>query len=163
MSNISPSTLEMLNQQIADEGLNSQKYAYIGAYLKNKGLNNIGAHFLPKQVDEERKHQDQIREYIIQRNEHVCSYLIPEFKMELTGVLQIAQFYLATEQQTTARLKAIAQAAFAEGDLLTFHFLQHMLDDQLHEEDEAITFLDKATMADDAPEVLLLWDANFSL
>ena len=163
MANVSPKLVEMLNQQIAHEGLNSQKYAYVGAWLKNKGLNKIGAHFFPAQTNEERNHQDEIRDYLIKRNEEVRSHLIPEFKMEITGVIQIAQFYLETEQDTTAKLKAIALAAFAEGDLLTFNFLQEMLEHQVHEEDEAITFLDKAIMADDAPEVLLLWDANFSL
>jgi len=163
MANVSPKLVEMLNQQIAHEGLNSQKYAYIGAWLQNKGLNKIGAHFFPGQTDEERSHQDLIRDYLIKRNENVQSYVIPEFKMELSGVTQIAQFYLATEQETTAKLKAIALAAFAEGDLLTFDFAMDMVHKQLNEEDEAITFLDKAIMADDAPEVLLLWDANFSL
>lgn len=163
MANISPATLEMLNQQIAHEGLNSQKYAYIGAWLKNKGLNKIGAHFFPGQTDEEREHQDDVRKYIIDRNEKVESYVIPEFSMDITGVVQIAEFYLKTEQETTQQWKNIAMTAFKEVDLLTFNYAMEMVAKQRKEEDEAITFLDKAIMANDAPEVLLLWDANFSL
>lgn len=163
MANISPQTLELLNQQIMNEGLNSQKYAYIGAWLKNKGLNKIGAHFYPGQTNEEREHQDLIRDYIIDRNEKVESYSIPAFSMDFNGVIQIAEFYLKTEQETTQQWKNIAMAAFGEVDLLTFDYAMEMVHKQRKEEDEAITFLDKANMANDAWEVLLLWDANFSL
>ena len=38
-----------------------------------------------------------------------------------------------------------------------------MLGYQRHEEEETLTFLDKAAMTANAPEVLLLWDANFKL
>lgn len=160
---ISPKILDLLNQQISHEGLNSQKYAVIAAELQNAGLDNIAGHFLG-QVKEEQGHQELLRNYITDRNEKVRALAIPAFDFIFANdILSVANTYLETEQTTTAQLKNIATEAWNEGDYITFNFIMSMVDIQRTEEAEALTFLDKAILADGAPEVLLLWDANFSL
>lgn len=164
MSNISASTVQLLNEQIVREGFNSNRYAFIGAALTNIGLNNLGQYFSVKQRDEEREHQDKIRKYLTDRNEQVLSLPIPEVDpIDAKDVINVGRVYVAAEQETTSYLKQIAYAAFNEGDLLTFNFLTEMLLEQRAQEEESITFLDQAVMTANAPEVVLLWDANFNI
>jgi len=160
--NVSSNLLQLLNEQISHEGYNAQLYLKIGTYLRNKGLNKMAAHFIG-QVDEEHSHQKKIADYLTDRNEEVLALTIPEVALSFTGIKQIAFLYLKQEQDTTAKLKSIARAAFEENDLLTFRFLQEVLEYQRSEEDEALTFQDKAELANDDWQTILLWDANFSL
>lgn len=164
MLNISHSTVQLLNEQIVREGFNSNRYALIGAALINIGLNNIGNYFAIKQRDEEREHQDKIRKYLTDRNEQVLSLPIPEFApIDAKDLVSIGNIYVQAEKETTSYLKEIAFTAFEEQDLLTFNFITELLLEQRAQEEEAITFLDQAKMTANAPEVALLWDANFSI
>lgn len=165
MANISPQTVQLLNEQIVKEGFNSNRYAVMGAALTNIGLNNLGEYFSVKQRDEEREHQDKIRKYLTDRNEQVLSLAIPEFELTQPAidVINLGDIYVKAEQETTASLKNIAYTAFNEQDLLTFNFITELLLEQRAQEDEAITFLDQAKMTANAAEVVLLWDANFKI
>ncbi len=160
---ISAKILDMLNKQIAHEGLNAQKYALIGAELKNIGLDNIGDHFFSNQVLEEQSHQQMIRKYIVDRNERVLGYSIPEFTFQYSDIFDVANLYLTTEKETTSKLKTIAVSALTESDLITYDFIMGMIKIQEAEEAEALSFFDKAKLSDGNPEILLLWDANFKL
>jgi ferritin len=148
LANVSPQILELLNLQISHEAYNSQLYHKLGSYLKNIGLDNIGEFFYSDQVDEEHKHQKLISKYLVDRNEKVEMYDVPAVEENFQNMtfIQLAELYLKTEQGTTEKLKNIASVALEESDFMTFGFMQEMIKIQITEEDEAITFLDRARM-----------------
>jgi ferritin len=161
MPNISEVSLGLLTNQIKNEILNSQRYRYIGSYLKRMGLDNIGAFFGNSQVQEEQGHAQLITDYINDRNEKVETLPIPSGNVEISSLTHIAESFVEFEQATTASLSAIYKQAFDEGDYMLADFMRELLKIQRTEEDEALGFLDKAKMADNDLKTWLIWDANF--
>jgi ferritin len=161
VANISEVSLGLLNNQIKNEILNSQRYRYIGSYLKKLGLDNIGNFFSGDQVNEEFEHSKLITDYINDRNEQVETIPIPSGNVQINSLTHLAELYNEFEKATTASLSAIFKQAFDEGDYMLADFMREMIAKQRVEEDESLTFLDKATMADNDLKTWLIWDANF--
>lgn len=161
MPNISSVSLNLLNQQIAHELWNSSIYRYMGSYLKKMGLNNIGDFFYGDQVKEEQSHAQLISDYINDRNETVLALPVPEGTLDIQNLNHFASLYLEREQLTTSKLSAIAQQALSEGDYMLFDFMQEMIHKQRAEEDEALTFLDRAFMAANDLKTWLIFDATY--
>jgi ferritin len=90
MPNISEVSLGLLNNQIKNEVHNSQRYRYIGSYLKRMGLDNIGNFFTKVQVEEEIEHSNLITDYINDRNEKVESLPIPSGNVDINSLTHIA-------------------------------------------------------------------------
>lgn len=163
MANISQESLSLLNNQIKEEIYNSQFYRYIGSYLKKMGLDNIGSYFGETQVQEEQSHSQVITDYINDRNEKVVVLSVPEVNIEIQSLTQLAELYLQREQITTAKLSTIISNALAEGDFMLFDFMQGMVKIQREEEKHALSYLDRARMADNDLKTYLIWDSNFKI
>ena len=158
---VSKELLKLLHEQISHESYNAHLYLKIYAYLKNKGLDNLSVRF-QTQFAEENTHQQKIVDYLTDRNEEVIVIETPKVDFIPMNIIQIAQAYLAQEQMTTKRLKEIAMVAWNETDLLTFKFLQDMLEIQRTEEEEAFTFLDQASMTQNDPKAVLMWNMGYA-
>jgi ferritin len=161
LPNISEESLRLLNEQIRHELWNSNIYRFMGSYLKKKGLDNIGDFFYVDQVKEEQIHAQLISDYINDRNETLLSLPVPDGNLDITSLNNFADLYLEREQITTTKLSVIAQQALSEGDFMLFDFMQEMIRKQRNEENEALTFQDRAYMADDDLKTWLIWDANY--
>jgi ferritin len=161
LANISKESLRLLNAQIQHELWNSNIYRFMGSYLKKMGLNNIGDFFYVDQVKEEQSHAQLISDYINDRNEMVLSLPVPEGNLQINNLNHFADLYLEREQITTEKLSVIAQQALSEGDFMLFDFMREMIAKQRVEEDEALTYKDRAYMADNDLKTYLIWDANF--
>jgi ferritin len=162
MSNISVTSLKLLNEQIANEMFNSNVYRFLGSYLKKLGIDNIGDFFYKDQVSEEHGHAQLISDYINDRNETVLSLPVPDAYLNITSLTNLAELYLAREQDTTSKLSAIAQQALSEGDFMLYDFMLEMIRKQRNEENEALTFVDRAYMANNDWKTWLLWDAGYN-
>lgn len=160
--NISTKTLTMLIQQISDESYNAHLYLKIYSYLKNKGLDNMAAHFR-HQFEEEIEHQKMIADYITDRNEDIIVLGVNEVDFEPTNLLEVANTYLKQEQHTTKKLINIAKSAFEESDFITFSFMQEMINNQKEEEEEAFTFLDKVELIGEDWSNIVLLDQAFKI
>lgn len=158
---ISETSLALLNNQIKNELTNSNRYRFMGSYLKKMGLDNIGKFFSDTQVQEEFHHAQLITAYINDRNEQVLSYPIPEGTLEIKNLTHLAELFNQFEADTTESLSAIFKNAFDEGDYILADFIRDMLQRQRAEQEESSTFLDRAIMADNDLKTWLLWDANF--
>jgi ferritin len=161
LANISEVSLGLLNNQIKNELQNSNRYRYIGSYLKRLGLDNIGNFFSVDQVQEEQSHAQLITDYINDRNEQVETLPVPSGNVQINSLTQLAELYNEFEKATTASLSAIFKQAFDEGDYMLADFCRELIAKQRVEEEESLTFLDKATMADNDLKTWLVWDANF--
>jgi ferritin len=161
VANISEVSLGLLNNQIKNELQNSNRYRYIGSYLKKLGLDNIGNFFAVDQVNEEFEHSKLITDYINDRNEQVETLPVPSGNVQINSLTNLAELYNEFEKATTASLSAIFKQAFDEGDYMLADFLRELIQKQRVEESESETFLDKAKMADNDLKTWLIWDANF--
>jgi ferritin len=161
VANISEVSLGLLNNQIKNELLNSNRYRYIGSYLKRLGFDNIGNFFSVDQVNEEFEHSKLITDYINDRNEQVEAIPVPSGNVQINSLTHLAELYNEFEKATTVSLSAIFKQAFDEGDYMLADFCRELIAKQKVEESESMTFLDKAKMADNDPKTWLIWDANF--
>lgn len=161
MSNISEVSLGLVTNQIKNELLNSNRYRYIGSYLKRLGLDNIGNFFGVNQVNEEFEHSKLITDYINDRNEQVETIPVPSGNVQINSLTHLAELYNEFEKATTASLSAIFKQAFDEGDYMLADFCRELIKIQRTEEDESLLFLDRAKMADNDLKTWLIWDANF--
>ena len=160
--NICPRLKKMLSNQLSHESYNAHLYLKISNILKVNGLDNLGKHF-EGQFAEENSHQGMLVNYFNDRNELVEVQATNAVTVNPKGIIEIAEAYLAQEQLTTSKLKNIAQCAWEEKDMLTFKFLQDMLQIQRVEEDEATTFLDQANLTKGEGFAVLLWNQTFEV
>ena len=160
-ANLSPKLLKMLCEQIAHESYNSHLYLKMSSALKINGLDKLGAHF-DGQFSEENGHQKLVADFISDRNEPAQIMAVPAVDVDPSGILEIAQLYVKQEKLTTAKLKAIAKAAWDEFDLIAFDFLSEMIDKQRVEEEEAMTFADQAALTKGEPSAVLFWNNTYA-
>lgn len=160
--NVSNKLIGMIHDQIAHEAYNAHLYLKIATNLENMGLDNIAKHF-HGQFAEENEHQAKFSGYLTDRNENVVIKSTPAVDVNPSDIVDIADKYLKQEQLTTKKIKDISKVAWDEWDLLTFNFLHEMLEIQLIEEKEALTFRDQAKFIGSDKSALLLWNMNFKL
>jgi ferritin len=156
---ISDNLNEALCEQIGQEKYNSNLYLYIAGYLKNKGLDGLAKHF-EGQHQEEIDHSKKIFDFL---TDHSSPIFIPEINspnIPLVSIVQIAELYLTREIDTTKSLNGIKHLAIDEDNPTAEEFMRDMIKMQIHEYEEATTFLDKAILAGDDWKIILLWDAS---
>lgn len=159
---VSETLVKMLSDQAGREAYNSRFYLRIHNTLSVQGLDKIAAHFRG-QYDEECAHAALVIDYLNKRNERAQIVAVDAIDADPQSATDIAQQYVARERATTADWKRIAAAAWGEMDLLTFAFAQEMLDKQVAEEDEAMTFQDQAEATKNDSAMVLLWNLNFAI
>lgn len=150
---------EALCEQIGQEKFNANLYLYIAGYLKNNGLDGLAKHF-EGQHNEEESHSLLIYNFL---TDHSSPISIPEINspnMSLDNITQIAELYLSREVDTTKSLNSIKHLAIDEDNPTAEEFLRDMIKLQIHEYEEATTFLDKAILAGNDWKTILLWDAS---
>lgn len=159
---VSASLIDQLCDQMAHELYNAQLYLKIATNLRNQGLDNL-AKLFDGQVVEEHGHQALIAAYLTDRNENVTLKPVEAVTENPSDILEIAKKFVSQEQLTTKKLKAIAKSAWDEFDLITFQFVQDMINKQRIEEAEAFTFLDQANITDGDKKTVLLWNQTFTV
>ena len=168
--NISDDLLLLFHQQIVHELFNSQLYKYIGAVLKNIGLDNIGDFFFGEasEATGEISHQLIVINYLIDRNMPVEFLPIPDLGFTLdstspTLLKDIGEKYVAQEKQTTQYLKNITGLALEQDDFLSYDLGLGMLHEQREEEALSQSFLDKVNLLGTSLSEWVLFDKDFEL
>ena len=149
---------DALNEQVVREYQNMLIYKKIESYLQDLELNNIAKMF-HKQAKEENGHAKEFIDYI---NSRVGGKLVlgeipsPETVI-INSESSIGDIYLQLEQDTTESIEAIYDLALSLKSYMDLPYLQHMLEEQVIEEDEALNFSKRFKMVKD----LVLFDATF--
>ena len=132
-----------LVEQLGMELENSNFYMRVSAFLKSKGLENLGNYFY-EQVKEEREHADILYKMLTD--------LIPSIsgiEMNYGSFVEIAEEYLRREESTTSSLKEIMDMSAEDessGCGVVKSVMLSMLSMQQHELAESSTMLDKANI-----------------
>ena len=156
MSQLSSSTLILLNQQYSHEKRNQLIYESMASSLDFFGLSG-SASFLRKQAEGEGEHAAAVYKFINDRNEHasVVSIDTPTVPDDFFDVFLLA---MQVELETTDKLKNIASKAFNENDLQTFFWISDLIKEQTEEENVIRTIIDRFTLCGRESEMIHHYD-----
>ena len=157
MKLISDNLASVLSEQIGHEKYNANLYLFIGAFLKNKGFDNL-AKFFEEQHKEETEHAIIIYNLMTDLNAPVIIPEIPKVELSFDSIVDIAQQYLKREILTTQSLNDIKKLAIDEDNPVVEEKMRYMITLQQHEYEEATGFLDKAELIGEDWWKVLYWD-----
>lgn len=137
---------EILNKQVEKEGYSSILYLAMASWAETKGYKGI-SDWLYAQADEEKMHMLKFIGYI---NERDGRAIIPAFKKppaEFKSVSEMFREVLKHEQFISASINEIVALSIQEKDFTTHNWLQWFVNEQIEEESNARTILDKLKLA----------------
>lgn len=132
---MSPELNDAICQQILIELGNQSKYMQIQSYLENLQLKNL-ASFFGKQASGENDHANSFMNHLNDRNGgNVIIGDVDAPKSDFSSIMDVADFYVLTEQQTTESIEGLYDMVLSEKSYIDLGFLQSMLNEQIEEED----------------------------
>lgn len=158
--NISEELYDALLNQWVEEKENSHTYLYIGAYLKNKGLDNLGKFFLNASLEED-VHAQSILNLLTDLNLEFVPRTIGEQSFDCSKISLIAEKFLQREMQTTQSLQEIKDISMNDSssgfNAVIEEHIRKMISQQQSELEESLTFRDKSELFSEWWQVAL-WD-----
>ena len=149
----------VLNKQIRIEAESSQVYLSMACWAEIQGLEGV-AQFMYKQSDEERMHMLKLIKYVNERGSHAT---ITDLKAPNTTFGTFKQMFeelYKHELFVSQSINELVHVAFEEKDYATHNFLQWYVAEQIEEEAQAKTILDKINLIGDDKGGLYLFDRD---
>ena len=132
----------ILNKQVEKEGYSSNLYLAMASWSEVNGYKGI-SQWLYAQSDEERMHMLKILLYI---NERDGKAIMPAFEkppVEQKSVLEMFKAVMKHEQFISKSINDIVALSIQEKDFTTQNFIQWFVNEQIEEEANVKTILDK--------------------
>lgn len=145
----------LLAAQIGKELKGQYEYLAMGAFFKKVGLDGFANYFM-KQAGEEATHAAKIIDYLMEAGVDFAMPAVPAPEAGYTTARQAAERYLSLEKGITADWLAIFQAADKTADYAVIKLAQWFVDEQIQEEDAAVTFYQKVAIAGEGAGLLIL-------
>lgn len=136
---------DAINKQIQEELYSSYLYLSMSAYFANKGLAGF-ANWMDVQQKEERDHAMKFYNYLLAHGSHVKLLKIDEPGHDWKSPLEIFKAGLKHEQHITECINNLVDIAEKEKDRATFNLLQWYIDEQVEEEENARTIIEKLNL-----------------
>ena len=143
--------------QVGHEKFNANLYQFIGAFLKNKGFDNL-AKIFEHQWEEEEHHAKMLIDLLTDLDVDVTIPNIPESNVPFMNIGQIAQFYFDREFKTTQSLKELRDFAIDDGNSIVEEKIREMISMQQVEMREALDFVHRSGYCGDDWFKVMLWD-----
>jgi ferritin len=161
LSMISESLLEQLNEQMNFEFFSSHAYLSMAAYCSELSLDGF-ANFFIVQAEEERFHAMKIYRFINDRGKAIIisGFESPQSRFE--SIRDVFEQALANERTVTERFYRLTDAAVAEREHATIHFLKWFIDEQVEEEALFDNIINKLELVGDDGNGLFLLDTEFA-
>lgn len=131
-----------LNDQIEKEGSSSQFYLAMASWSENNGFNGT-AKFLYAQSDEERMHMLKLVKFVNERGGKAIIPSIGKPEKEFENLVTIFELLLEHELMVTESINNVVDICLQEKDYTTYNFMQWYVSEQMEEEAQARTILDK--------------------
>ncbi len=148
-----------LNKQIRIEAESSQVYLSMACWAEVHGLEGI-SQFMYAQSDEERAHMLKLIKYV---NERGGSAIITELKAPKTSYITFKEMFeelYKHEVFVSDSINELVHSTFSEKDYATHNFLQWYVAEQIEEEAQAKSILDKINLIGDDKGGLYLFDRD---
>ncbi len=146
-----------LNGQLNAEYFSSYLYLSMAAYFESTNLPGM-ATWMRIQAQEEELHAMKFFDFICARGGRVKLTQIDAPETEWQSPLAVFQAAYAHEQKVTGLINDLVKMAKDEGDAATDIFLQWFVTEQVEEEKSADEIVQKLTMIEGAPHLLLIMD-----
>ncbi len=148
-----------LNEQVVKEGSSSQFYLSMASWSENQGLNGT-AKFLYEQADEERMHMLKLVKFINERGGVAIIPSVEKPPIEFSSLENVFKSLLDHELMVTASINNLVDICLQEKDYTTHNFVQWYVSEQLEEEAQARTILDKLHLIDGDKGGLYMFDRD---
>jgi len=148
-----------LNKQIRTEAESSQVYLSMACWAENQGLEGV-AQFMYKQSDEERMHMLKLVKYVNERGGHAVVTDLKAPKTKYGTMKEMFEELYAHELFVSNSINELVHVTFDEKDYATHNFLQWYVAEQIEEEAQAKTILDKINLIGDDKGGLYLFDRD---
>ena len=135
----------ILNVQVEKEGYSSNLYLAMASWAEVNGYAGI-AGWLYKQSDEERMHMLRLIGYINERGGHAIVPVFNEPPVNQKSVTSMFEDILKHEQYISQSINEIVAACIEEKDYTTHSWVQWFVNEQIEEEAQVQTILDKLSM-----------------
>ncbi len=132
----------IMNKQIEKEGYSSNLYLAMASWAENEGFKGI-AEWLYAQSAEERMHMLKFIAFI---NERDGKAIIPAFEkpvLRMKTVKELFEAVLKHEYFITASINEIVALSMEEKDFSSYNWIQWFVTEQIEEEANVKTILDK--------------------
>lgn len=150
---------DALNTQINMELYSAYIYYAMSVDFANKNFDGAAA-WMAKQAAEEVNHAHKIEKHILERGGKVVLKAIDAPQTSWDSHLSAFSAAYDHEQKVTASINKLVDLAKAENDHATASFLQWFVDEQVEEEDQTSSVVEKLKMIKDAPGALFMLDAH---
>ncbi len=150
---------QALNAQVRVEAESSQIYLSMASWAENRGLEGV-AKFMFAQSDEERMHMLKLVRYINERGGYAQ---VTELKAPKTSFGTFKEMFEELYQHevfVSESINELVHIALSEKDYSTHNFLQWYVAEQIEEEAQAKTILDKISLIGDDKGGLYLFDRD---
>lgn len=146
-----------LNEQIKIEAESSQIYLAMASWSELQGLEGV-SEFMYAQSDEERMHMLKLFKYINERGGHAIVSELSAPNIEFGSIKEMFETLFAHELFVSKSINELVHISLEEKDYATHNFLQWYVAEQIEEEAQARTILDKIKMIGDDKGGLYLFD-----
>lgn len=150
---------ETLNNQIRIEAESSQIYLSMACYAETQGLEGI-SNFMYKQSEEERTHMLKLVKYVNERGGHAKITDLNAPKTSFGTFKEMFEELYKHELFVSNSINELVHITFTEKDYATHNFLQWYVAEQIEEEAQAKTILDKINLIGDDKGGLYLFDRD---
>lgn len=147
---------KLLNNLIQIEHVSTTLYLAMSAYMATRSYTGMAA-WLRLQAEEERTHMLKLINYVTDKNGLVEIQALPAQPSEFGTPLETFQKVLEHEQFVTNSYRQ-AYNYMKQTDEQTAIFIQEFLLEQIDEEAQAQTIVDRLTLAKDNPAAILMLD-----
>ncbi len=148
-----------LNKQIRIEAESSQVYLSMACWAENQGLEGV-AQFMYKQSDEERMHMLKLVKYVNERGGLATITDLKAPKTKFGTMKEMFEELYQHELFVSNSINELVHVTFDEKDYATHNFLQWYVAEQIEEEAQAKTILDKINLIGDDKGGLYLFDRD---
>lgn len=150
-----------LNNQINAEMFSSYLYLSMSGWFESQGLNGF-AHWMRLQAKEETFHAEKLFDFVHERGGRVLLEAIDKPEAEWQSPLTIFKEALKHEELITGMINTLVDISIEERDHATNNFLQWFVAEQVEEEANAGSVVDKLTLIGDDSSGLFALDLEMA-
>ena len=156
---LKPAVLEALNKQINAEIASSYLYLSMAAHLESRNFRGM-AHWMQVQAREEWGHAMKIFGHVNERNGRVLLKQIDAPPSEWKSVRDVFEHTLSHELKVTEKVHALVKLASDESDYATLEFLQWFVHEQVEEEAQTTSIVEKLKLMGEGHIGLFILDGE---
>ena len=153
---------EALNNQIAMEEFAARSYLALALWADEAGYEGAAAFFY-KQTEEEREHMLKFIRYVLESGGSPKVTTFPEDLPKAKSFKNLFEIGLKHEKAVTKAIHKIYDMAMKEKDYATVNFLNWFVEEQVEEENQFQTILDKIKLLEEHGGSLYMLDRDLAM